>query len=255
MGQAVSASSSCARTVSKPYLFWWLGLAFERKADAPSYWKLIRVKGSDRGIRVVSRPCKAGPLPSEQHAHSGNVIDFRAFARVRKLRNVAFFPPLCQNCVKIPSVLALGVSFPRKHHKHHYHRWPSKERCHCAPLYEPAWWNDSGQKQFNNNCYNYATNYRTDTFAQPGRANAAMYTSLSCASVRPAAVVDDLIAAPGANNKCPREGHLVALVIWPGVDFHWYRKGRNGYWSHKPGGTPVRNVDNSNQLDRFPFSS
>lgn len=136
----------------------------------------------------------------------------------------------------------------RKHHKHHHHHWPEKEHCRCAPLYEPGWWNDAGQKQYNNNCYNYATNYRTDTFAQPGRADGAMYTALDCASVRPAAIADDLIAAPGANNKCPKEGHLVALVIWPGVDFHWYRKGRNGYWSHKPGGTPVRNVDNSNHL-------
>lgn len=136
----------------------------------------------------------------------------------------------------------------RKHYKHHHHPWPGKEHCHCAPLYEPNWWNDAGQKQFHNNCYNYATNYRTDTFAQPGRANGAMYTALDCASVRPAAIADDLIAAPGANNKCPKEGHLVALVIWPGVDFHWYRKGRNGYWSHKPGSTPVRNVDNSNHL-------
>ncbi len=39
----------------------------------------------------------------------------------------------------------------------------------CAPLYEPGWWNDNGQKQRNNNCYNYGCNYRTDTFAQPGR--------------------------------------------------------------------------------------
>jgi len=136
----------------------------------------------------------------------------------------------------------------REHYRHRPHPWPTRERCHCAPLYEPLWWNDAGQKQFNNNCYNYATNYRTDTFAQPGRANGAMYTSLSCAAVRPAAVADDVIAAPAANNKCPKEGHLAALVIWPGVDFHWYRKGRNGYWSHKPGSTPVRNVDNSNHL-------
>jgi hypothetical protein len=127
-------------------------------------------------------------------------------------------------------------------------RWPHREHCRCAPLYEPNWWNDAGQKQFNNNCYNYATNYRTDTFAQPGRAAGAEYTSLSCASVRPAAVADDLIAAPTANNRCPREGHLVALVIAPGFDFHWYRKGRNGFWTHKPGGTPATNVDNSNHL-------
>jgi hypothetical protein len=126
--------------------------------------------------------------------------------------------------------------------------WPHREHCRCAPLYEPNWWNDAGQKQFGNNCYNYATDYRTDTFAQPGLAAGAEYTSLSCASVRPAAVADDLIATPSANNRCPKEGHLVALVIAPGWDFHWYRKGRNGYWTHKPGSTPVTNIDNSNHL-------
>ena len=132
------------------------------------------------------------------------------------------------------------------HWKHPHH--PHKHHCHCAPLYEPLWWNDGwgGQKQPHNNCYNYATNYRTDTFAQPGQASGAMYTALTCASVRPAAIADGLINSPRANNKCPREGHLVALVIWPGVDFHWYRKGRNGRWSHKPGSTPVTNLDNSN---------
>jgi hypothetical protein len=129
-----------------------------------------------------------------------------------------------------------------------YFPWPPKPVCRCAPLYEPAWWNDGGQKQWNNNCYNYATNYRTDTFAQPGRAAGAMYTSLTCGSVRPAAIADALIHTPGANNKCPKEGHLVALVIWPGVDFHWYRKGRNGRWSHKPGGTQVTNLDNSGDV-------
>ncbi|HLL75091.1 MAG TPA: hypothetical protein VK421_07470 [Pyrinomonadaceae bacterium] len=126
--------------------------------------------------------------------------------------------------------------------------FPIKLACLCAPLYEPNWWNDAGQKQFNNNCYNYATNYRSDTFAQPGQAAGAMYTSLTCASVLPAAVADALEDSPGANNKCPAEGHLVALVIAPGWDFHWYRKGRNGFWSHKPGSTAVTNQDNSGNL-------
>jgi hypothetical protein len=157
--------------------------------------------------------------------------------------------------------LSLGATFPdlfrkevarskkaraehkeKEHHKRHHHH-----HCECGPLYEPAWWNVPQRQPFNN-CYNYATNYRTDTFAQPGLAAGSMYTALNCSSVGPAAVKDDLISTPGANNKCPKEGHLVALVIWPGVDFHWFRKGRNGFWSHKPGGTPVRNVDNSNHL-------
>jgi len=136
----------------------------------------------------------------------------------------------------------------RAHWSHRRLPWPQRRHCHCAPLYEPAWWNDAGQKQGNNNCYNYATDIRTDTFAQPGLAAGAEYSALTCASVRPAAVADDLIAKPGANNKCPSEGHLVALVIAPGIDFHWYRKNRNGYWSHKPGSSPVVHVDNSNHL-------
>lgn len=123
--------------------------------------------------------------------------------------------------------------------------WPTRISCRCAPLYEPAWWNDGGPRQFNNNCYNYGTNYRSDTFAQPGLAAGAMYTALTCASVLPAAEKDELINRPRANNRCPAEGHLVALVIAPGWDFHWYRKGRNGRWTHKPGSTPVTNLDNS----------
>jgi len=120
--------------------------------------------------------------------------------------------------------------------------WP--RCCRCGPIYEPGWWNVPSRQPFNN-CYNYATNYRTDTFAQPGRAAGAMYTSLSCGSVGPAAVADDLIDTPDADNACPTVGDLVAMVIWPDADFHWYRKGRNGWWSHKRGGTPVTNVDNS----------
>lgn len=141
-------------------------------------------------------------------------------------------------------------------------KWPGLTSCTCAPLYEPAWWNDGGQRQFNNNCYNYATNYRTDTFAQPGRASSQIYPlPIACTGVRPAAIRDDLIDSPKAANKCPDEGHLVALVVAPGYDFHWYRKGRNGLWTHKPGGTAATNVDNSGHLitdprtaDRGPYT-
>lgn len=125
------------------------------------------------------------------------------------------------------------------------HRPPGRALCRCAPLWEPGWWNDGGQIQWNNNCYNYATDHRTDTYAQPGLAAGAMYGSLICTEVRAGAAADRLIPAPQARNRCPREGHLVALVVGPGWDFHWYRKGRNGYWTHKPGGTPATDRDNS----------
>jgi len=146
------------------------------------------------------------------------------------------------------------MKFRQSFRPHRMH-WPRRPKCLCAPLYEPTWWNDGALKQLHNNCYNYSCNYRTDTFrvifpggGQPGAASGAMYTSLTCASVRPAAISDGLIDNPGAHNRCPKEGHLVALVIAPGFDFHWYRKGRNGLWTHKPGSTPVTNVDNSGHL-------
>jgi hypothetical protein len=135
-----------------------------------------------------------------------------------------------------------------KDDRHERRRRHENERCECAPLYEPAWWNDGGWKQGNNNCYNYSTNYRSDTFAQPGLAAGAEYVSLSCPDVLAGAIADDLINVPKANNRCPKEGHLVALVVAPGSDFHWYRKGRTGYWSHKPGGTQATNRDNSGHL-------
>lgn len=163
---------------------------------------------------------------------------------------------------EFPTILKREIARFRKMKHHKPPKWPHREKCKCAPLYEPNWWNDGGQRQFNNNCYNYSTNYRSDTFAQPGLAAGAEYAALTCAAVRPAAIADDLIDAPAANNKCPKEGHLVALVIAPGWDFHWYRKGRNGYWTHKPGGTQATNVDNSGALipdprtaDRGPYTN
>ncbi len=146
-----------------------------------------------------------------------------------------------------------------------YWPWPPFSWWHrckyfCAPIYEPSWWNVPNIQPYNN-CYNYATNYRTDTFAQPGKASGSIYSVINCNDVKAGAIADALIDAPYANNKYPTTGHLVALVIWPGFDFHWYRKDRYGRWSHKPGRTPVTNKDNSGNLiydprtaDRGPYT-
>lgn len=153
-----------------------------------------------------------------------------------------------------------AIDFLSKLHVKDHVVWTVVDKCKCAPVYEPSWWNVTVRQPYNN-CYNYATNYRTDSFAQPGEAAGAMYTSLSCDSVKAAAVKDELVDSPGADNACPLEGHLVALVIWPGADFHWYRKGPDGLWSHKPGGTAVTNLDNSGNTiadpraaDRGPYT-
>jgi hypothetical protein len=131
---------------------------------------------------------------------------------------------------------------------------PPPLACRCAPPYEPSWWNDAtpdgtgGARQYTNNCYNYACNYRSDTFAQPGKAAGAVWTQLLCPNVSAAAVHDALMPTKETTIRCPTEGHLVALCMWPTHDYHWYRMGRDGFWSHKPGAMPVTNLDNSGHL-------
>jgi hypothetical protein len=116
--------------------------------------------------------------------------------------------------------------------------------CPCGPIYEPQWWNDGATKQAANNCYNYATNYRTDTFAQPGLGTGQMYSfPIASVNMSAAAVRDALVQTNQA--ACPAEGHLVALFIAPSLDFHWYRLDHDGLWTHKPGPTPVTNKDNA----------
>jgi hypothetical protein len=119
--------------------------------------------------------------------------------------------------------------------------------CHAAdaPVYNPAFWNTPA-RQPHNNCYNYANDQATNTFAQPGRATGHMYTALTCPSVQAGAVSDGLHPCPNFTAPLAAgHGWYVALVIWPGVDYHWYRQDKVGCWSHKPGGTAARNTDNS----------
>lgn len=137
-------------------------------------------------------------------------------------------------------------------------RWLAR----CIPEYEPSVWNDADGVQYNNNCYNYACDMRTGTYAQPGRATGNQYASLNCQEVGAGAVSDGLVETDcddgcGCRDCC----HLVALVVWPGRDYHWYRRDRNGRWSHKLGGTPATDLDDSGNpitdprtADRGPYT-
>lgn len=107
--------------------------------------------------------------------------------------------------------------------------------------YNPGFWNVPAV-QPKNNCYNYAMNFRSDTFAQPGRISGHPNSVMACPQVANAANWDGCTAVCNGSNK------NVALVIWPGVDYHWYRRHSQGFWGHKPGGTAARNVDNAGVL-------
>lgn len=125
------------------------------------------------------------------------------------------------------------------------------ERCQeCeyeVSQFNPAFWN-APTVQPRNNCYNYGRNWRTDTFAQPGRAHGAQTSTMSCGAVTTAAMADGLVKRCSCLPISEYPRRLMALVIDPGFDYHWYRHQRGGFWGHKPGGTAARNVDNNNAV-------
>ena len=133
--------------------------------------------------------------------------------------------------------------------------------------FNPLPWNNPANVG-TNNCYNYACDTLTGTFAQPGRGGGMIYTSLSIHAVKNAALRDNVPAGGGfvlstKNMCCPQVpapgAQKVVLVVRPaipatpttpalGADFHWLRQDMNGTWSHKPGGTPATNLDNAGAI-------
>lgn len=135
-----------------------------------------------------------------------------------------------------------------------------------VPRYEPNIWNNDATIRRSNNCYNYANNKITNTFAQPGRAAGVTLPSpLDGRSVARGAISDGLeaLADPEAWRSTPADGHWAALVLSTIIDdYHWYRLDDfNARWSHKPGQTPARDFDQAmaaiadpRTCDRGPYS-
>lgn len=113
--------------------------------------------------------------------------------------------------------------------------------------FNPVFWNHS-EHISRNNCYNYAINRRTDTFAQPGKACGHQAFTMACDVVANAALCDGAHRRYDCFPDSEKNRYLVALVVWPGEDYHWYRLHSNGFWGHKPGRTAARNTDNCNRV-------
>jgi hypothetical protein len=121
---------------------------------------------------------------------------------------------------------------------------PSLDLDTCEPFLTPivpAFWS-APAVQFRNNCYNYAANFVSNTLAQPGRRAGRPYTGFVCGSVAAAARFD------GCLPDCRGSVRVIALAIWPGFDFHWWRLHPNGFWAHKIGTSPVLQIDNRGRV-------
>jgi hypothetical protein len=116
------------------------------------------------------------------------------------------------------------------------------------PSYVTNYWiggKDVPSIQRDNNCYNYANNVRTDTYAQPGRASGTWcsdwHTFEQCmvgTNIYQLAVNDGLVPS-SRDAVCPDGMTKVFLCVATGYDFHWYRQNANGLWSQKFADDPV----------------
>lgn len=130
----------------------------------------------------------------------------------------------------------------------------------CVPVYDPVWWHAVYDRNGYNNCYNYACDILTGTRAQPGQAHGFNWEQLAqqgspftCENLISGAIADGL--APVDCDTCyPCIGcsHLVMLFVTPDHgNYHWYRRDRDGTWSHKMGwgsGTDPSNKDEQGNI-------
>ena len=129
----------------------------------------------------------------------------------------------------------------------------TREMCR-GTLFIPSNWNyDPVQRR--NNCYNYACNTITNTFAQPGKWGGQRHSRMEASNVYRACLRDGLVPIRATSRyrvPRPRGYCLIALFIWPGEDFHFVRRDFNGYWSQKNGKGRARNYDNALRPMRDP---
>lgn len=188
----------------------------------------------DLALRVVETMERATDVHLVAHTLTPLTAELHELI-VERIRRYLEHPPVLQ-CWRWPPYNPLRTTV----------RDEQCERCEYeVSQFNPDFWNASDVRPYNN-CYNYARNWRTDTFAQPGRAHGAQTSTMACNTVTAAATADGLVRRCDClpTSEWPRR--LMALVVDPGWDYHWYRHQRGDFWGHKPGGTAARNTDNSN---------
>jgi hypothetical protein len=130
---------------------------------------------------------------------------------------------------------------------------PAARLLAASPDYNPRFWNRDTVR-LTTNCYAYAADdplgHQDEPHTpQPGQATGERSRE-DADSVVEGAVRDGMVSL-GMEPKYREGYYLVALAIDPGScegwDYHWYRLGKDGYWTHKPGTDPVTNLDSSGE--------
>ena len=133
--------------------------------------------------------------------------------------------------------------------------------------YSTSLWNYS-PVVYNTNCYSYSLNNQVIPGTnilwrmQPGESAGLelSQSNLTATIVESYVQVDSEVLGftfepIGKYEICSENAYKVALVVAPGVDYHWYRQNSNGTWSHKRGTTEVTNLDASGRIIHDPESA
>jgi hypothetical protein len=134
------------------------------------------------------------------------------------------------------------------------------------PTYDPDFWNNHYNIKETHNCFAYAFNINDKTqmakcnnencdvpFHQPGMASGYSRFKSSKPKTCPNMIARILGDNPKVTmttfeDKCPAGTSKIGLIVDSDEDYHFLRQDSNGYWSHKPGGRKVTNLDASDKL-------
>ena len=129
------------------------------------------------------------------------------------------------------------------------------------PDYEPNLWNLNKALRETHNCFSYAMNLLDKAqlrkckkrncdvhLPQPGAYSGHRPFSDGRPKTCPnmvARILGDNRGMKISNftDKCPAGASKIALILDESDDYHYLRQDSNGYWSHKPGSTSIKNVD------------
>lgn len=171
-----------------------------------------------------------------------------------------------EQCQCMPS--CHGVPLPGQPFcKKHMHYCPRKAPLTGnEPLYNPDIYNRTRRIRDSHNCFAYAFNHievppETECnettcitpFHQPGRKSGFPKWSKVKGKRCPDLMARLYADVPGLTRstftrKCPKGSSKIALVVDPQEDYHFYRQDKDGFWSHKPGGTAVKRTDATGRI-------
>lgn len=220
----------------------------------PSGLRQLRL--TDSGDIVAAGHCYGGVIPP---VPPGGTVSFFPLSAppgmgIAKNGNLYFLGEIFQNSTTFPGPVVMRngstITASVTNQGQLYLRGKCRNSTGCSnTAWEPSVWDTDPYIREHNNCYNYANDTRTDTYAQPGTASGQGIQQMTVDEVRSAALRDGLTWVswdfPGNNYDCGT-GHLVYMAVWPNTDYHWYRLDQaRGRWSHKLGGGTPRDFDNS----------